>query len=384
MPAVKHLSGNLVTFTLLITLALCQPALFAQEKKQEQRKQEQNRQEQNRQEQNREDTIRLDTDLVMLDMAVTDRDGKRSISAGGAGLRAEDFVVYEDGVRQKISSFFTTEVPFNLVLLIDTSGSTRDDISLIRQAALRFLDELRPQDRVAVVQFNKQIELLEDLTADHAKLEGALALLNAGTGTSFYDAVQLTIEEALKNVEGRKAVIALTDGVDSYGYQTYEQILPALEKTRASFYFLELDTESFTGDGMARDCADENHFEFSRKQLNKYLREYGRAGSRAFFDSHCALPKAERVQINQRLYEAARRELREIADKTGGRVYPVRQLQQLDSVYSQIAVELHTQYSLAYYPSNEKHDGKWRKVKVELKRPGYVVRTRPGYRAPLD
>jgi len=370
MSLVKLLQVNLLAFVtglLFVSLAVFVPALAQDRKPEEQ-----------------VTTIRVDTDLVTLDVSVTDRAGKRSVTTGEAGFRAEDFVIYEDGVRQKITNFLSTEVPFNLVLLIDTSGSTRDDVGLMRRAALRFLDELRPQDRVAVIQFNKQVELLQDLTADHAKLENALSLLSAGSGTSFYDALQLTLEEALKKVEGRKAVIALTDGVDSFGYQTYEQILPMLEKASASLYFLELDTESFTEAGMVRDCKDESHFEFSHKQLRKYLKEYGRARLDSYFEGHCTIARTERAQINHRLYESARRELREMADKTGGHVYPVKLLQQLDSVYAQIAAELHTQYSIAYYPSNEKHDGKWRNVKVEIKRPGFMARTRPGYRAPRN
>src|SRR5205085_7114397 len=91
-------------------------------------------------------TIRVDTDLVSIDVAVTDSTGARSVT----GLKAEDFVIYEDGVRQKISNFSTTG-SFNLVLVIDTSGSTQDQVALMRRAARRFLDEVRPQDRVALI-----------------------------------------------------------------------------------------------------------------------------------------------------------------------------------------------------------------------------------------
>lgn len=366
MPVVKKLQAK--AFTLLLGILISTVPCWAQEKKQDPKKEEEMA------------TIRVNTDLVTLEVAVTDRDGKRN----NMGLRPEDFVIYEDGVRQQIASFQTAEVPFNLVLLIDTSGSTRDDVGLIRRAALRFLDELRPQDRVAVVQFNKQVELLKDLTSDHARVEEALALLTPGTGTSFYDALQLTINDVLGKVEGRKAVIALTDGVDSFGYETYEQILPLLEKDNTSLYFLELDTESFTEAGMKRDCTDESHFEFSQKQLVKFFKDHGRAGAASYLMGHCTISSPERAQINHLLYESARRELREMSDKTGGRVYPVKQLQQLDAAYTQIATELHTLYSVAYYPANEKHDGKWRRIKVEVKRPGFTVRTRSGYRAPLN
>src|SRR5262249_45427865 len=261
-------------------------------------------------------TIRIDTDLVSVDVIVTDRDGNRSSS----GLKASDFVVHEDGVLQKISSFTATEAPFNLVLLLDTSGSASAEIDLMRSAARRFLDELRPQDRVAVIQFSREVELLEDLTSDRAKIEDALLLLKSGSGTSFYDSLKLTIDEVFKKVDGRKAIVALTDGVDSFGYLTFKQILPALETSNILTYFLELDTEEFTQAGMTRECSDPAHFNFPPKQIKKYLAEYGKGVVISKPHPHCLLPRLKRMQITRRLYESARRELREMANQTGGRV----------------------------------------------------------------
>jgi len=328
-------------------------------------------------------TIRFNTDLVTVDAIVTDRNGDRITAA----LRPSDFTIYEDGVRQTINSFSATDAPFNLVLLIDTSGSASHEVELMRRAALRFLDELRPRDRVAVIQFSKEVELLKDLSSDRAEIEEALRLLKPGTGTSFYDSLKLAIDEVFKGVEGRKAVVALTDGVDSFGYTTFNQILTEVESSNILTYFLELDTEEFTQAGMTRDCSDERHFEFSRKQFKKYLTEYGKDGKGAVMSEnqpHCMLSQLERMQINRRLYESARRELREMADKTGGRVYPVKDLKQLEPAYSQIAAELRTYYSMSYYPTNEKHNGKLRTLRVKVNRPGLVAKTRPGYRAPLD
>jgi Ca-activated chloride channel homolog len=325
-------------------------------------------------------TIRLNTDLVTVDAIVTDRNGDRITAA----LRPSDFTIYEDGVRQTINSFSATDAPFNLVLLLDTSSSARDEIDLMRGAALRFLDELRPRDRVAVIQFSKEVELLKDLTSDRAEVEEALRLLKPGTGTSFYDSLKLAIDEVFKGVEGRKAVVALTDGVDSFGYTTFEQILTEIESSNVLTYFLELDTEEFTQAGMTRDCSDESHFEFSRKQFKKYMTEYGKGAVMSENRPHCTLSRLERMEINRRLYESARRELREMANKTGGRVYPVKDLRQLEPAYSQIAAELRTYYSMSYYPTNEKHNGKWRTLRVKVNRPGLVAKTRPGYRAPLE
>jgi VWFA-related protein len=354
----------LLLTTIVILLFISASTLIAQERVRKQEEQT--------------TTIRVDTELVSVDVKVTDLSEKRNVT----GLRAEDFVVYEDGVQQKISNFSTTNVPFNLVLLIDTSGSTREEIALICQAARRFLNELRPEDRIAVIEFNETVELLQDLTPDRSKVERAIGLLKPGHGTSFYDALQLTIDEVLGKIEGRKAVVALTDGVDSYGYYTFEQVMPEIESSGASIYFLELDTEAFTEEGVLRACVDDRHFRFSRKQLKKYYEEYAEGAEME--EDHCRLSKLERMQINRRLYESARRELRQIATRTGGQVYPVKQLQQLEPVYKQIAAELRTLYSIGYYPTNDKHDGKWRELRIELKRPGLVAHAKPGYRAPKD
>ncbi len=360
----------------MLCLLLC-AAVAAQEKP---ARPEQNGKPQKIEEQ--EGTLRINTELVSIDVNVTDRAGLKNAPL----LRAEDFAVYEDGVPQRVSNFSTTEVPFNLVLLIDTSGSTSDDLALIRRAALRFLDELRPQDRVAVVAFSEPIELLEDLTSSREKVEQALGRLQPGTGSAVYDAVLLALDEVLKNVQGRKAVIALTDGVDSFGQSTYEQLLPAVERSGAALYFLEVDTEAFTEAGMLRDCYDNSHFEFSAKQLKKFYAETESPVNkrRIRFDTHCIIPKDERKQINHQLYESARREMRVMTDKTGGRVYPVKTLEQLGPAYERIAAELRTQYSIGYYPTNDRHDGTWRKLRVEVRRQGWVAKTRPGYRAPRN
>jgi Ca-activated chloride channel homolog len=357
----------LSAISVIPALLLCLLLVSAQEQDKKEQKEEQ------------ETTIRLDTDLVSVDITVTDRKGNRTLT----GLKASDFVVYEDGVRQKISNFSTADLPFSLALMIDTSASTRDELPLIRNSARRFIDDLRLKDRIALVQFNKEIEITTSLTSDRFKLETGLNRLRLGSGTSFYDAMQSAIRDALK-VAGRKAIVVLTDGVDSFGTLTFDQVMPELEKAGASVYFLELNTESFTEAGMVRACTDREHFRFSAKQLKKYVREYLQGGDEAAYENHCSLSILERIQINSRLFQSARRELREIAKRTGGRVYQIKDLSDLEPAYKQIAAELGTQYSLAYYPTNDKHDGKWRTLRVEIRRPGLAVQAKPGYRAPQD
>ncbi|MBS1809357.1 MAG: VWA domain-containing protein [Acidobacteria bacterium] len=325
----------------------------------------------------KEEILRVDTSLVSVDVNVTSKTGAKS----PANLKAEDFAVFEDGVRQKIENFATTDVPFNVVLLIDTSGSAKEEIELMKKAAKRFLNEMRAQDRIAVVEFNQRVTVLEELTTDRDKIEHAIDFLEPGTGTAFYDALQVTLEEVLKKVDGRKAIIALTDGVDSTGGGTFEEIMPEVEKSRVTTYILELNTEAITEKGMMMDCSEEKSFHFSTKQLKKYVQEYADGADETQYQDHCDLSRLERMQINRRLYESARKEVREVTSQSGGRVYPCKRLAEIEPAYTQIAAELRTQYSIGYYPSNEKRDGKWRKLRVEIKRPGLEAKSKPGYRA---
>ncbi len=348
----------------IVFLLACAVALSAQDKPKEEK----------------EEVLRVDTSLVSIDVVVTSKTGARS----PANLKAEDFVVSEDGVRQKVENFAATDVPFNVVLLIDTSGSAKEETELMKKAAKRFLNEMRAQDRIAVIELNQRVTVLEELTSDRDKLEHAIDFLQPGTGTAFYDALQITLEDVLKKVDGRKAIIALTDGVDSTGGGTYDEILPEIEKARVTTYILEVNTESITEKGMMMDCNAEKSFHFSRKQLKKYLREYADGADDSQYQDHCELSRLERMQINRRLYESARKELRELTAQTGGRVYPCKYLSEIEPAYTQIAAELHTQYSLGYYPKNEKRDGKWRTLKIEVNRSGFVTKTKPGYRAPKD
>lgn len=325
-------------------------------------------------------TIRVDTDLVLVDVKVIDRGDGRTVT----GLRVDEFNVYEDGKRQQIALFSAADVPLSLALVIDTSGSTAGEMGLIRKAARRFLDELRPKDRVAVVAFSQEIELLSDLTSDRRKLERALEDLKPGSGTAFYDALVVTVEDVLKRAEGRKAVVMMTDGVDSIGHFTYKQIMTEVERSQAPLYFLELDTAAFTEERLLLDCNEDRHFRLSRKQLRKYGERFDPNALWWLSQDYCRLARDQKQLISRRLYEIAHQELSEIADRTGGHAYPVKGLKELGNIYTLIAAELRTQYSIGYYPSNEKHDGKWRSLRVEVKGGTLSVQTKPGYRAPLD
>lgn len=323
--------------------------------------------------------IRVDTDLVLIDVSVKGPDGRSIV-----GLKKEDFSVFEDGAQQQVALFSTADVPLSIVLILDTSGSTQKDISLIRRAAKRFLQEIRPQDRVAIVSFHQDVQLLSNFSADRNRLDRALGEMEPGSGTALYDTLVVSLQDLLRRVEGRKALVVLTDGVDSYGSNGFPQVVPLVEKSRASLYFLELDTQADTIERLLLDCENDKHFKLSKKQMRKYAEIYEN-GSDWWRDAdYCKLPEDRRRQLTERLYGVAHEELKELSDRSGGRVYPVAGTNELSGIFSQIAAELRTLYSIGYYSTNDKRDGKWRSLKVDVTGKSITAVTKPGYRAPID
>ena len=332
-------------------------------------------------------TIKLKADLVTITAAVTDSNGVSVRS-----LKAEDFDVYEDGVKQKISHFASGDEPFTLMLLLDISGSTADEIMLIKRAAKNFLAELRNGDRVGVIVFSGEVELIADLTENREKAVAAIdsaatpegsggARFNESTGTSFYDALYLAVEESpLKKVEGRKAMICVSDAVDSSSKTRYAEVSKLIEKSDASVYFLELNTEAVTLNRLLKPKSDPEYADLSQSQVDRYFDAYD-ADSLDRHRERKLFPPDLLTKINHGLFELSRGQEREIAQRAGGRVYPVRSLMDLAGVYKQVAADLRAQYSIGYYSSNDAHDGRWRKIKVEVhaKAKGASVRARSGY-----
>ena len=340
---------------------------------------------QSRQEREQDDSIRLQTDLVTITAGVTDRNG-RAIKS----LKAADFNIFEDGAKQKIAHFAATEEPFTVLLLIDISGSARDEISLMKRAARSFLDELRGEDRVGVIVFSREIELIARLDDSRAKAETAIDRMgapgaengfrfNSKTGTSFYDALQRAIEDRdFKQTQGRKAIVCMSDGVDSTSRSRYNDIALMVEKSEASAYFLELNTLEPMIEGLVKERTDPGYINFSQSQIDRYYDERDPDSIDRNTPRHDITPFVRR-EIATGLYEMARRDLRQLAARTGGRVYPVSALTDLSAIYKQVADDLRAQYSISYYPSNEAHDGRWRSIRVEVERAGASVRARSGY-----
>ena len=339
------------------------------------------------------DVVRVETQLVSVPAVVTDRAG-RPLS----NLRAENFVLYEDGRPQQISNFATTEAPFEIALLLDTSGSTRADIGLIRRAARSFLDGLRPGDRVAIVAFNSSddgpqglagVEVLSGLTDDREQLQAALETVGASNGTPYYDALERIAREVFREspreeVRGRRAVVALTDGVDSASEADFAEARERLRATGVACYFVQVNTEDFVEERLLRNCQEFGTLRLSRRQLERYRRIFVPRASADAFGDFCQMGSFERMDISRKLYDLARREMNDLARASGGKTFVAASLRDARAAFAQVAAEIGTQYSLGYYSTNKAHDGRFRTIRVEVRGAGQgaQVRAREGYYAP--
>jgi Ca-activated chloride channel family protein len=332
-----------------------------------------------------DEPIKLKTDLVTVTAAVTDTRNR-----GFKALKQSDFKIYEDGIEQKIAHFAATQEPFSLMLLLDISGSTSADIALMKNAAGNFVDQLRAEERVGVIVFSRQITPVAELGATRTMTHAAIASIStsvgtltqrytSNTGTSFYDALLEAVERSgLTKVEGRKAIVCMSDGVDSTSAKAYREVASAVERAETSVYLLQLNTEEATMNGLLKPQNDPEFINLSASQLKRYFDEREPDSPMRDLPRKQISPLILR-EINTGLYEIARRDNTNLAERTGGRVYPVKSLDDLKNVYQQVAEDLRNQYSLGYYSSNQDRDGRWREIKVEVTQPGARVRARSGY-----
>ncbi len=341
-----------------------------------------------------DEVVRVNTQLVAVPAAVTDRNGRALTN-----LKAENFLVYEDGKPQKIANLSNADAPFEIALLLDTSGSTRADINLIRDAAKAFIASLRPGDRVALLAFSSNlatkgpqtgIEVLQPLTDDREVLQKKLNALTNGYGTPFYDALLRTVNEVFREpptpeINGRRALVALTDGVDSASKSEFAPARAQLVKAGIAGYFVQIDTEEFVEDRLMRDCRDNNGLRLSATQLQRFRKVFATRADADDLKDFCHLGTFARMEISRSLYKIARMEMTDLARISGGRVFPVQGLDEAETAFAQVAAEIGTQYSLGYYSANKERDGKFRAIRVEIKGvPGAQVRAREGYVAPAN
>lgn len=341
------------------------------------------------------DVVRVETQLVTVPAVI-----KNSTGRPLTGLRRDNFIVFEDGQQQSIANFGTTEAPFEIALLLDTSGSTREDVTLIREAASAFINSLRPGDRVAILAFNTNrlgidqiatVDVLSHLTSDRKLLQRAIGNVGSANGTPFYDALNRVATEIFREapseeVIGRRAVVALTDGVDSASDTDFAAARAKLTRAGIASYFIQVNTEDFVEDRLLKDCQDDGRLSLSVKQLQRYRAIFiPRARSEDYVD-FCKMGQFERMQISRELYNLARREMNELAKASGGKNFTAATLSDARAAFAQVATEIGTQYSLGYYPSNKARDGKFRAIRVEVRGvpEKAQVQAREGYYAPRN
>lgn len=335
------------------------------------------------------DVVRVETELVAVPTVVTDRNGLPV-----KGLRAENFALFEDGQPQRITNFASTEAPFEIAVLLDTSGSTRAELQLIRDAANEFVKMLRPGDRLAIVAFKNiqqgnsvepEIQIQSPLTSDRRLIQNAINNIGTSSGTPFYDSLNQIADQVFQNsprpeVIGRRAVVALTDGVDSSSESDYAQAQAKLLRAGLASYLIEVETEGYVEARLLKDCEDDDRLGLSEKQLERFRRLFDPDARPELYRDFCRLGQNRRLDISRKLYELARREMDDLARFSGGHNFVVADLYGARTAFAQVANELGTQYSLTYYPSNKSHDGRFRQIRVELRNVMYAsVRAREGY-----
>jgi Ca-activated chloride channel family protein len=323
-----------------------------------------------------DDEINLQTQLVNLSISVMDHDSKAI-----PGLTQNDFRIYEDGVLQPISLFSTERTPFNLILLLDLSGSVEGKEGFIKAAASHFLDVVGPQDNVGLITFTTDVSVVSHLINDKEKLRASIEKISIPIGgTAVYDALGYVLTEEFSKVSGqRNAVVVLSDGMDSAiqtdselpakrpapagSFLTFEDLVEGAKEAGAIVYPIHLydDTPMYS---IGLFTPPPKNFRATQQTPD---------------------PNSSRTATLQALVdlrnEVAKKQMRELAEITGGRFYDASLMTDLKHAYDQIAAELRTTYSVGYKPSDQRFDGKFRRIRIEISKPEAVARTRQGYYA---
>jgi Ca-activated chloride channel homolog len=321
-------------------------------------------------------TIKMDTALVTIPASVIDRDGRFV-----PFLKKRDFRIYEDGVEQDIESLTSVETPFHVALVIDTSNSTAFRLKDIQDAAFAFVKQLRKDDQVMVVSFDSKVRFHCDFTNDYDVLRQAIDETRTGGSTKLYEAVDKVVDR-LAQIEGRKAIVLFTDGVDTASRRAnYQNTIDKVEESGALVYPIKYDTEN---DQQSSPSPSASPWPWPTPHPpNKRRWPFDHLAAPVFQQWPGRSPSGG-AQTGSGDYRRGARYLQELADRSGGRLYEADTLYNLSQAFSKIAEELRHQYSLSYYPTNAKKDGAYRRVKVRVEKSGMIVRAREGYRASTD
>ncbi len=302
-----------------------------------------------------DDTIRVDSSIVRLNVGVVNRRGQPITS-----LDRNSFSIYEDGVKQTISRFEPTVAPFSVVMILDMSGSTLGFRETIRQSASRFVDALAPDDRVAVIEFYDKVNLRNDFTSDRKTIVNSIMVANGRGKTQLYKALDIALDKLKGEGNRRKAIIVLTDGVDT----------AVRDEDRD---FLEKINEKDVPTAIKPEAS---------ANLNRVLSRMDQQGVTVF---PLALPTgdpgklADPTPMQVAMFTAARKRLEILALRTGGSLNTINRLEEMGRLYAAVAAELRTLYTIEYQSTNDTRDGKWREIKIDVNSPELIARTKPGY-----
>lgn len=313
------------------------------------------------------EVIRIETNLVTMPVSVLDRNG-RFVS----GLQKQDFQIFENGVEQQIDSFASVEKPFTVILLLDVSPSTQYQINEIQDAAITFVNQLRRDDKVMVISFDERVRILSQPTNNRAMLRNAILQTEFGDGTSLYDAVDYVVGQQLRKIEGRKAVVLFTDGVDTTSSRAgYENTVRETEEVDALFYPIRYDTYSdMQGGGIGMPYPQPQRRGTGIGGIIGII--LGGGNVQIGGGSGGGSAGSSRSE-----YETGRRFLEELAQNSGGRMFEANN--NLDAAFTGIAEELRRQYSIGYYPQSVGQKGERKQIRVRVKRPSLVVRAKNSY-----
>lgn len=302
-----------------------------------------------------DDDIVVDSSVVRLNVGVVNSAG-RPITH----LTKTNFALYEDGVKQEILNFEPTAAPFSVVMILDMSGSTLGFRQTIKMSAGRFIDALAPEDRVAVIEFYDKVNVLNDFTNDRAKIANSIAVSNGKGKTQLFKAMDLALKKLAKEGNRRKAVIVLTDGVDTAVRDQDRDFLSKLPEADMA--------NAINPDGSL--------------ELNEVLQTASKQGVTVY---PLALPTgdpaklADPTPLQIEMYSVARKRLDILATRTGGQLNAINRLEEMGKLYAQVAANVRSLYTIEYQPKNDKRDGKWREIKIEVDMPDLISKTRPGY-----
>lgn len=302
-----------------------------------------------------DDVIKVDSSIVRLNVGVADQRGRPITN-----LQKQNFTIYENGVKQNVSRFEPTVAPFSVVMILDMSGSTLGFRETIRQSAFRFVDALAAEDRVAVIEFYDKVNLRNDFTTNRKEIFNSINVSNGRGKTQLYKALDFALEKLSKEGNRRKAIIVLTDGVDSAVRDKDHDFLNKINDAQ-----------------IPNSIRAENN-----EILNRVLNRSDALGATIY---PLVLPTgnpaklADPNPLQTELYSAAQKRLQVLASRTGGTLNAINRLEDMGRLYAEVAADLRALYTIEYQPADAKRDGKFRTIRVEVDNPTLLARTRQGY-----